>query len=249
MAIADLVAEGHELIGAATTAGLTLRLLGGLAVRCHSPAAAGHRGLQRAYPDIDLACERGDGRKLAAFFSGRNYEANKSFNTLNGDRRQLYYDPVHGRQVDVFVGEFAMNHKIPLSGRLPIDPLTLPLAELFLTKAQIVQLNQKDVLDMYALLLDHPVAAGDAETINVERIAKLCANDWGLYTTTTTNLNLLLARLPAANLEEAPRQLLHHRLTALQQSLSQAPKNTTWRLRAAIGKRLPWYEEVEEVAR
>ena len=47
-----------------------------------------------------------------------------------------------------------------------MEPLTIPLAELFLTKAQIVQMNRKDVLDLLALLLDHEVGPGDAETIN-----------------------------------------------------------------------------------
>ena len=240
----DVVEEARELIGAASGAGLTLRLLGGLAVGCHCPSA-GRPALQRTYPDIDLACSRPDRARLTAFFTGRGYEANKSFNTLNGDRRQLYYDRVHGRQVDVFVGDFAMNHKIPLSGRLTVDPLTLPLAELFLTKAQIVHLNQKDVLDLCALLLDHPVAEGDNETVNVSRIVALCGADWGLYTTTSQTLTLLSGRAPAG----IPHDLLQERLTDLHTTLANAPKSAAWRLRSKVGKRLAWYEEVEEVNR
>ncbi len=47
-----------------------------------------------------------------------------------------------------------------------------------LTKAQIVELNRKDVLDLLALFLDHPVGISDDETINQEVIAELCAKDW-----------------------------------------------------------------------
>lgn len=240
----DVFEEAQELIGAAAAVGLILRLLGGLAVGHHSPSA-GHPALQRTYPDIDLACSRPDGSRLTAFFTSRGYEANKSFNTLNGDRRQLYYDRVHGRQVDVFVGDFAMNHKIPLSGRLTIDPLTLPLAELFLTKAQIVHLNQKDVLDICALLIDHPVGNGDEEMVNVTRITALCGADWGLYTTTSQTLSLLSGRAPAG----IPHQLLQEQLINLHTALANAPKSAAWRLRSKLGKRLAWYEEVEEVNR
>ena len=70
-----------------------------------------------------------------------------------------------------------------------VDSPTIPLAELFLTKAQIVQLNEKGLLDLLALLADHPVGEGDDETINADRIVKLCGADWGLAKTVTLTLD------------------------------------------------------------
>ena len=46
-----------------------------------------------------------------------------------------------------------MCHKLPLNGRLKMHPVTIPLAELFLSKAQIVQFNRKDAFDIISLLL------------------------------------------------------------------------------------------------
>jgi hypothetical protein len=46
-------------------------------------------------------------------------------------------------------------HTIDLRDRFELDDATLPLADLLLTKLQIVQLNEKDVLDILALLADH----------------------------------------------------------------------------------------------
>ena len=39
------------------------------------------------------------------------------------------------------------------------------------------------------------------------------------------------------------------RLATLQAAMDAAPKTLGWRLRARVGKRVPWYEEVEEVQR
>ncbi|MFN3492037.1 MAG: hypothetical protein ACK40V_07435, partial [Anaerolineales bacterium] len=79
-------------------------------------------------------------------------------------------------------------HKIPLENRLTADPLTIPLAELFLSKIQIIDLNQKDAMDIASLLLNAETGNHDKETINLNIIADLCGNDWGLYKTTSINL-------------------------------------------------------------
>jgi len=178
--------EARRLIEVGASKGLTMRLLGGLAVAIHSPSAA-HRALARSYPDIDLVVPARSQEAVEQILTAEGYEANMRFNTLS-EGRQLYYDRERGRQVDVFIGGFQMCHKLPVADRLHLEPLTLPLAELFLTKAQIVSLNRKDVLDLVALLLDHPPGHGDEETINQDLIAGLCAHDWGLYTTLTMYL-------------------------------------------------------------
>jgi len=246
----DIAAELQRIIEQAQQHGIRLRVIGGLAVRLHCPSAS-HRSLERTYPDIDLVTDKASAKKLAELLPSLGYTPNKSFNTLSGDRRQLYYDERHGRQIDVFIGDFEMCHKLPLSGRLEVEPFSVPLAELFLSKAQIVQLNRKDVLDLVALLLDHPVAAGDDETINRERIAELCARDWGLYTTVTNTLRVLsdLLGRGEVQLEEGQRQLVEQRIATLHAALEAAPKTSGWKLRARLGTRVRWYQEVEEVRR
>jgi hypothetical protein len=179
------------------------------------------------------------------------YTPDKRFNTLNGDRRQLYFDEAHGRQIDIFVGAFEMCHKLPLADRLAVESPTIPLAELMLSKAQIVELNHKDVLDLLALFLDHPVGTRDAETINQTVIAGLCAKDWGLYTTLMLTLEKLRTFLinGEVSLSDEQLQTLALRLGQLESALEAAPKTNAWKLRARVGKRLRWYEEVEEVQR
>jgi hypothetical protein len=225
--------------------------MGGLAVKVHCNLAA-HRALMRDYPDIDFVTNKAGSLRLETFLVGMGYTPNKTFNTLSGDHRQLYHDHQRNRQIDIFIGDFHMCHRLPLSDRLQVEPLTIPLAELFLTKAQIVQLNRKDVLDLLSMLLEHDVGPGDKETINSDVIASLCAKDWGLYTTVTQTIEKLrtfMARDEADLLEEESKAQIGARLDTLQASLDSAPKNMQWKLRSRMGTRVPWYDEVEEVHR
>jgi len=248
--LSELEAEMERLISEAQKEGIFLRLLGGLAVKVHSPHA-NHRSLERKYPDIDFVTDKASAKKLLNFLPAMGYTPNKTFNTLSGDRRQLWYDEANGRQIDIFIGDFTMCHTLPLADRLEIEPLTIPLAELFLSKAQIVQLNRKDVLDLLALLLDHEVGPGDKETINAEYIAALCAKDWGLYTTISMSLQKLRSFLEEGSIELEAQEVetIMKRLVTLERAMDSAPKTMAWKMRARVGTRVRWYEEVEEVQR
>lgn len=244
----DIVQEAQRIVAEATKAGITLRLLGGLAVRLRSPSAA-HRALERSYPDIDFATPRADGPRVDALLQRLGYEPNKAFNLLNGQERLLFYDVANERQVDVFVGSFTMCHRLPITERLATETLTLPLAELCLTKLQIVEANQKDLQDLYALLLDHPVGPQDGETINGSYIAILCAKDWGLYKTVLVSLDRLKRLISDHAFDTSERDRIIERIDALRTMMEQQPKNLQWKLRAQVGERVRWYELPEEVRR
>jgi hypothetical protein len=248
--LTNLEDEMHRLVSEAQQQDIFLRVLGGLAIKVHSPHA-NHRSLERKYPDIDFVTDKHSAKKLLDFLPEMGYTPNKTFNTLSGDRRQLWYDETQGRQIDIFIGDFTMCHTLPLADRLHVEPLTLPLAELFLSKAQIVELNRKDVLDLLTLLLDHEVGPGDDETINTDLIAGLCAKDWGLYTTVSMTLQKLRAFLDEGNvtLDETEAQTIKRRLVTMEKAMDEAPKTLAWKMRAKVGTRVRWYEEVEEVQR
>ena len=242
--------EMQRIVSEAQKQDIFLRLIGGLAVKAHCPHAS-HRALEREYPDIDFVTGKTGAKRLTDFLPAMGYTPNKTFNTLSGDRRQLYYDEPRGRQIDVFIGDFEMCHKLPLADRLDVEPLTIPLAELFLSKAQVVQLNRKDVLDLLALLVDHEVGPQDEETINTQVIADLCANDWGLYTTISITIRKLDDVLGGGHVEldESQVQTIRGRLATIQETMEAAPKSLAWKMRAKVGTRVRWYEEVEEVQR
>jgi len=244
---ADVVEEGRRLITLAEEENLPLRLLGGVAVRLRGPGA-GHVAFERSYADLDFAAGKGSSRGTASFLEAAGYVAHVAFNALQGSERLLFFDDANGRKVDVFVGAFAMSHRIPLAERLELEPISVPLAELLLTKLQIAELNEKDVGDALALLHEHPVGEKDGDTVNAGRIAVLCAADWGLWRTITGNLEATLARLDAYALSPEEKSTVAQRARALLERMEAEPKSRTWRLRARIGERKRWYELPEEVA-
>jgi len=211
--LANLEDEMHRLVTEAQKEDIFLRVLGGLAIKVHSPHA-NHRSLERKYPDIDFVTNKAGAKKLLTFLPTMGYTPNKTFNTLSGDRRQLWYDEEHGRQIDIFIGDFTMCHTLPLADRLEIEPLTIPLAELFLSKAQIVE-------------------------------------DWGLYTTISMTVQKLHTFLDEGDvaLDEEDAKTIKRRLVTLQKAMDDEPKTLAWKMRAKIGTRVRWYEEVEEVQR
>ncbi len=245
--LSDLPEEALRLVNLAREEGIVMRLLGGLAIHHHCHTIPDP--LQRDYEDLDVIVRKRDRSKLAAFFEKTGYEPNKVMNTLN-ETRQQFFDTARDRQVDVFVGDFEMCHKIPLEHRLEVEPVTVPLAELFLTKMQIVDLNYKDVIDVVTLLAEHDIGPTDAETVNVDVIAGLCARDWGLYTTIRMNIDKI--RRLSHDIEKLSPDIVSHvrqRLDALVEAIEQAPKTLAWKMRAKIGTRVRWYQEVEEVRR
>jgi hypothetical protein len=179
------------------------------------------------------------------------YTPHKQFNVLNGDQRQIYYHNATDMKVDIFVGHFEMCHKIPLEERLAADPVTIPLAELLLSKAQIIELNRKDAFDLTSVLLNNATGEGDNETINLKVLAQLGSADWGLYKTTSINLDkveqmLLKNEIP---LNEEERAIVIGRINDIRRTFSEMPKPVAWQLRDRVGTRVKWYIEVEEVQR
>lgn len=246
--LADVEAEAARLLRKADEAKVLVRLLGGTAVGLHR-----HRprppALERRYGDIDVVVLKGHDRRLKRVLADLGYVANRSFNNLHGDRRLLFYDEANDRQLDVFIGTFRMCHSLELDDRLELNPQTLAPADLLLTKLQIVKINQKDIVDALALVLEHDV--GDerkADVIDLERLVRVTARDWGWYTTFMDNLGRL-SPVPELGLPAAAAAGIADRVTTIRRALETARKSMPWRARAAVGRRVPWYELPEEIVR
>jgi Uncharacterised nucleotidyltransferase len=245
--LADIVAEGERLLDLADEAGVDLRLLGGVAVRMRAPQIP--PALDREYKDLDFAIRKKSAGALDSLLREAGYEPHVTFNAMNARERALYLDESQGRQVDVFIESFRMCHEIDLGKRLAMEPRTLPLAELLLTKLQIIELNEKDVRDTVLLLHGHDVAEADGDTVNAARIAELCGSDWGVWRTITANLDSCRQRVEGYALEPPARERVAARVGALLDRIEAEPKSRGWRRRAKVGDRKPWYELPEEVAR
>ncbi|HET7507553.1 MAG TPA: nucleotidyltransferase family protein [Solirubrobacterales bacterium] len=242
--VADPVAEGRRIVEAANEQGLPLRALGGVAVAISCPSAR-RPPLAREYADIDLATAASARDETVELLESLGYAGDKEFNTLHGHRRLYFWDERSRRQIDVFVDEANLCHRVELRRRLEVVPLTLSLADLTVLKLQVVETNEKDYLDICALFADHDLSPDDSG-INSTYIADLTAADWGLWRT----LGMVGERseqfalgLPGFEAGE----LVAERLRRLLEEMEAAPKSRGWKLRARIGERKRWYELPEEV--
>lgn len=240
-------AEAGRVTDVAREREVTAALIGGAGIFHRCPSAA-HPPLRREYKDIDLVTTRSMVPRLTEMLEGLGYAPDKRFNALHGSQRLFFWDEQNGRQMDVFVGGFEMCHKFDLRNRLALDPVapTLPLADLLLTKMQVVEMNFKDMQDIAALLQDHPLSQNE-DGINLAYITQLTGSDWGLQHT----LEKTIARLREdENLSKLAAEGAHYpladQLQGLEQAMRDASKSTGWKLRSKVGERMRWYELPEE---
>jgi hypothetical protein len=258
----DPLAEALRIVDVADRAGVLLRLMGGMAVRAHAPDWT-HRTRRREV-DLDFATRSKDRKAVFALLESEGYTPNKRHNALFGQHQGYFVDEPRKRPVDVLVDKLEMCHRIEFADRLDRSIPTLPVADLLLSKLQVVKINRKDVLDALILIAEHPLAQDDGAraaadgvgAISLPRILGHTSNDWGWWRTATGNLDVLLQFLDAefteADLDIGSERKVRFdpraQITALRAAIDAAPKSTKWKLRSAVGERQKWYLEPEELA-
>jgi hypothetical protein len=115
---------------------------------------------------------------------------------------------------------------------------------------QIVKINQKDIIDTIMLVREHELGDSDNETINAGYITRLCAADWGLWKTLTTNLDRVRKSVEEeSKLSDEDKNDVNSKVEKLSTRVNDEPKTTSWKLRARVGERRKWYRDVEEITR
>src|SRR6266581_8757967 len=189
--------EALVILRAASEAKVALKMLGGLAIRIHSlneEEFANRLGRSaepgQEYSDIDFATYYKSREGVKRVMESFGYSKRPSTMSTSASQRQIYFHPKGWFYIDVFWDKLkAANHPINFRGRLEIDPVSLPLADLLLEKLQIVSFSKKDMLDTLLLLKTHSVAEKEGlETISTNRVARVLSGDWGFWYTVTTNL-------------------------------------------------------------
>jgi hypothetical protein len=241
--------EADRVLSSASAEGVTLRLLGALAFRRRCPRF-GHLQdrMGRVFTDIDLAGYGLEVDGIRRVMGSLGYREDPGIYVESEGSRLIFEQAASGLHADVFLDKLEFCHTIGWNGRLEIDADTIPLAELVLEKMQIVEINEKDVIDTIMLLLEHPLGEGDGDVINIAHIARLCARDWGLWRTTTMNLDKVRQLAQGyPQLEETERRAIGDRVGEALTRIDREPKSRKWRLRAVIGDRKKWYRDVGEL--
>ncbi|NWG10217.1 hypothetical protein HXY33_00445 [Candidatus Bathyarchaeota archaeon] len=251
---AEFIEEALRIVKKGEEKKIPLRLMGGFAIRLHSPNNEHlYEALDRkpAY-DLDFVTYGKHRPLMKKLFADLGYTPMVSMALLfgTGKNRAVYKDENHNRSVDVFFDKLEMCHAIEFKDRLELDYPTISLSDLLLQKIQICQINEKDIKDVMILLREHQIGETDKETVNIVYIAKLLARDWGFWYSSVSNLKKTKEFLAEyKNLTDADREDIEKKITRIAKALEDEPKSVQWKLRSKIGTSKRWYTEVEELVR
>lgn len=247
--------EARRIVAEAERAGLTLRAMGGVAIRLHTPEQVdmaqqlGRLGeSQQEFTDLDFMSYRKQRERMKPFFEELGYTKRRATLSSAASERQIYFHPKGWFFVDVFFDRLLVaNHPLDFRGRLELDSPTISPTDLLLEKLQIVNIGEKDVKDAIVLLAAHDLAETDGtDVINAAYVARLLSRDWGFWYTVTTNLTGLKELLPQMKaLTDDEQRHIGERVENLLGHVEAEPKTLGWKARARIGPRVRWYEPVE----
>ncbi len=248
----EFVDEALRLVDEAESRGIQLRILGSVAYRLQCPNNVHlFENMARALTDVDFAAEKKQNRAIRDFLMAEGYRPDEGVYMASEGARHIYLHPETGLNVDVFADELYFCHRIPFKDRLDLDSPTICTTDLLLEKMQIVEINLKDFKDTLVLMLEHPLgtAADGNKHIDTDYIVNTMSRDWGFYYTFTTNLKRVpdyIAEFSA--ITGAQGDVIRGRIDDLLARIEAVPKSIKWKLRAKIGTRRLWYQEVSEKA-
>ena len=244
-----LLKTADALINESNKRNLTLRLIGALAFHMHCPK---YRYIQketnRVFTDVDFMAYIEQKRDIEKMFLDLGYVDDKRIQTVPGVKRSIFFTSDNSLHSDVFYDTLDFSHIINFRGRLELDYPTISLVDLLLEKMQIVQINEKDIIDTIMLLREHDVGSSDDEIIDIEYMAKTCKSDWGLWKTVTTNLDKVMRLIDKYDvLTSDDQQIIRERFVRIMQRIDEEPATLRWKLRSKVGERIKWYRDIDEV--
>ncbi len=244
--------EALSCVSEAEKNGVILRIMGGVGIYIHSQAYKPlweklARLEKKVFTDIDFASYGKFRARIFDFFKARGYDVDKRLLMHYGMKRHIYFGGAVP-MVEVFFDKLEMNHTINFNKRLEVDSPTLPPAELLLQKLQIVNINEKDIKDVIILLLAHDVGNTDKETINLEALTRAgLTSDWGFYYTVTTNLRKVKDYAATSHLlDDGHKKIISESIDKILGFIESQPKTLSWKLRAKVGVKRKWYNDVED---
>jgi hypothetical protein len=249
----EFVDEALNLVRDAEAQGIRLRILGSIAYRLQCPKNLRlFEDTKRVLTDVDFGAEKKQNKAIRQFLIARGYVPDEGIYMASEGARHAYLHRETGLNVDVFADELYFCHRIPFKNRLDLDSPTISTTDLLLEKMQIVEINLKDFKDTVVLMLEHPLSHQQAgpKAIDTDYIVDMLRQDWGFYHTFTTNLKRVpehFGQFPS--IREEQHGVIRDRIGELLRVIDAAPKTIGWKMRAKVGTRARWYQEVSEKSR
>lgn len=247
----EIVNEAMHILQKSKSEHLTLRLMGAIAFRhqCTNHIQLFEK-LQRRLTDIDFASLSSETDRIMRFMESLGYAPDHSMllSQEYGYHRLIYNHQDTKLHVDIFLDRLKMCHTIDLTERLRIDENTISPSDLLLEKMQIVNTNEKDVVDSAILMIEHEVGFSDKQSINVDYIMSIMSRDWGFYYTFTRNLMRLSDTVNISpDFSPDQKETVTRRVNSILRGVEAAPKTLRWKMRAKVGTKQQWYNDVSEI--
>lgn len=229
----ELACLAEEVVRQLGTGGVVGRLFGSLGVA----VAVGWNsfGGNRVPKDIDIVLDAAAVTAAAKLLSQSGWIVSRRTLML-GDRKLVRLTSEVGQvPLDIYTNPLCFNQKIELRGRLNIHLYALSIADLLLTKLQILHPSGGDLADILTLTQRLYSVEGESS-----RVLKCCCSSWGFWYTAKSNIILALQ-----DLDGDSRQASNVGARRLLSDLDSVRKTFKWQLRSIVGSRLRWYHYVD----
>ena len=238
------ISEANRILDAATSKGVVLRLIGGLAIRNHCVITF---FCGREYVDIDFVGLSRQIRDISDLFRSLGYRENESLWFSSAGHQMQFYHSDIAEHVDVFLDMLRMDHDLKLKNRLSIEAKTISVSDLLVSKLLIYKLNEKDVRDILTLIKDLTLGEDDRSgVINVRRIAELGSDGWGLYVDIMANIEKCIEHIGEYNLTAKEISTVKSRMLRIKKAVDKEPKTLRWKIRKLLGESIPLRRTVED---
>jgi hypothetical protein len=239
-------AEASEIVASATERGMTVRVVGSTGIRMHCAAArAAMDDVERPAKDLDLVVRSGDRNGLRSLLEARGYAVDRDLLVAMEGQRFAFHHPAIELELHLFVERLQFCHTIELGDRWARHATTIPIEDLLLQKLQVHELTGSDVIDAAVVLATHDVGpGGDPERIDRDYVAGVLAGDWGFHRDAVANLDRVREAQVPLSAEQLRR--VDEAAGALRDAIGHVRKSMAWRMRARVGERMQWWEDVSE---
>lgn len=241
-----LLTIGKNIINKAHAEGIELRLFGGVGVRACCGSDNPLYMQRRGSPDIDFVCNINQIDKVSRLL--RNMAIRPV--TAPGYQRKCEYQTFTFEsgtdlvRLDIYYGNLEFNHLIPPPYILPAPRYTIPVTQLFLSKLAIVELVEKDAIDILLLLLKYDFVNGDLSGIDKAVLLNVFTKGikgWGLAKTCFENLRKIQIHAEMFVKDIPDRNKLFNKLEVLKLLIADSKKSPLWKLRSLVGVNYRWY--------
>ena len=266
----ELSEKAIEIVQAGEKDGVSLRILGAMAVYVHTSQnqkiLERYVGLERLgkgrpmFTDLDLMGYSKQRKEVARLFEKKlGFKPDFYVNALFGGRRNIYKQSENLFDIDIFYDVLSFSHDVrfgesPKDGRLDLDFPTISLADIVLEKLQIHHINRKDLVDLFVLFCGHEVTMEPKpDCIDARYIGQVLSDDWGFEYDAMDNLAKLKTfcdnLVATSEISDDERNVAFSRIQQVWSTANGMPKSKEWEKRSKKGTSKPWFNEVEEVER